>query len=66
MGCCSRQGLVREHQGLEFDTSGYRKPVEGDEEGCDMGSLGLVQDEARCSILNHLKGFDGAGREAQE
>lgn len=37
--CCSRQGLVGEHQGLEFEAGGYRKPVEGDEQGCDMGSF---------------------------
>lgn len=41
--------LVHEHQGLEFDMGGYTKPLEGDEEGCNMSSFGLFEDKA-CSI----------------
>lgn len=54
-GCCSRQGLICEHQGLEFDTGGYRKPVEGDVEGCDIAEPPLPTDISSLKQRSHFK-----------
>ena len=64
--CSSVDGLEGQHHHLESDASCKRKPVEGTEEGRNMGTFGYIEKKPCCSVLDTLLWFYHRGCESSQ